>query len=288
MRTAKVWMTRARRWLGESMLARRTAGAILHGYLVIVATIGFFALLSALPGMRIDTFDIQGNTAVASDVIAGTIEEIIAKPSLFIVGRDVPAWAPQRSIAAAIYALDPRIRDVSVSGRFSQTLDVQIFEETAALLWCGADVPTSTPSSEECWFATERGEIYSEAPDYGADAPYPIFYTTPAPIFDDPYPRAHEYPLGYLIADPTTMGRLKTLSAALSERGYMVTRIGVTPDADVIVLTKEGIRFLFSLSRNILEDMKRLEALEEVMEVRKDSAPFEQVDLRFDTKIYYR
>jgi hypothetical protein len=270
------------------MLVRHATSGILHGYLIIVGVVGFLALLSAFPGMRIHAFEITGNNAVKSDIVARAIEDIIGRPSLFIVGTDVPVWAPQQSIAASIYALDPRIRDVSVSGRFSRTLKVEIIEESPAMLWCGSDVPTSTPASQSCWFASDRGEIYAEAPDYGGEAPYPIFYTTPAPIFNDPYPREHEYPVGYVIADPTTMDRLNTLSSALSERGYQVTHVGVTQDADVVVFTKEATRFLFSLSRNILEDMKRLEALEGAMQVRKDTSPFTQVDLRFERKVYYR
>jgi len=260
---------------------------LLHGYLLCVGVVGFFALLSAFPSVRIHAFAIEGNASLGVDAVTRVIEENLARPFAGVVGMDVPIWAPQERIAASIYALDSRVRDVDVSGRFSRTLSVNITEEVPAMLWCGSDVPTSTEAWEgDCWFANGEGTIYAQAPTYQG-VPYPKFYTTPAPIFADPYPRTHEYPLGYLIADETTMERLKSLSDALPERGYQVSAVGVTSDADVIVFTKEGTRFIFALSRNILEDMRRLEALREALRVKNDETPLTEVDLRFATKIYF-
>jgi hypothetical protein len=226
-------------------------GALLHSYLIIVGALGLLGLFSAIPGMRIDTMMIEGNTAVSTENITQAVESVFAKPFAFVVARDIPLWAGQETIAAAVYALDSHIRDVEVSGRFSRTLSVSITEESPVMLWCGSDVPTSTVKGEDvCWFANAEGVIYSQAPEY-PNAPYVKFYTTPAAIFSEPYPRAHEYPSGYAVADATTRERLSIFSDALPERGFRPTHIGVTADADVVVFTTEGTQFLFSLSRNI-------------------------------------
>ncbi len=287
MTMPRVWMSRVRRWSADSRPFHVLASVLLHGYLIIVGVVGTLALISAIPGARIDTFLIEGNDTISTDVLTHSIEERLREPFLVLVGRDVPIWAPQETIAASVYALDPHVRDVSVSGRFSRTLKVNITEEIPAMLWCGSDVPTSTTQFLPCWFANDRGTIYARAPEY-PDAPYPKFFTTPAPIFFDPYPRTHDYPLGYVIADGTTMGHLKTLRDALPERGYEVVALGVTEDADVVVFTKEGTRFLLSLSRSILEDMRRFESLREALRTKEELVTFTEVDLRFDTKIYYK
>lgn len=287
MRRVAVWMSKMGRWAKDTRPFRYILTAVLHSYLLGVSLIGFFALLSAFPSFRIAEFLIIGNSAVNNEAIITTIEETLRHPFAFIVRRDVPLWAPQESIAASVYAIDSHVYNVAVSGRFSRTLSVVITEEKPAMLWCGNSVPTSTNSGgAPCWFANEHGTIFAKAPEY-LDAPYLKFYTTPAPIFNDPYPRSHEYPLGYVIADRTTMNRLQSLSDALPERGYQVSAMGVTNDADVVVFTQEGTRFLFGLSRNILEDMKRLEALREALLVKNDETVLSEIDLRFATKIYF-
>jgi len=287
MTAPKVWMSRIQRWSAESRPLHSVFSILLYGYLILATAVGFFAIISEIPSARINSFIVEGNETLSTDLITRTIEEELKKPFLFLVGRDVPLWAPQETIAASIYALDPHVRDVSVSGRFSRILKVSITEEVPTMLWCGSDVPTTTIEAAPCWFANERGTIYAQAPQY-PDAPYPKFYTTPAPIFFDMYPRVHEYPIGYAIADETTMRHLKTLRDALPERGYQVVSVGVTEDADVVVFTKENTRFLFSLSRNILEDMRRFESLREALRVKEETNTFTEVDLRFDTKIYYK
>lgn len=288
MDTVGVWAQKGKGFLKKVKLLSRTLGLLLHGYLIVFGFIGFFALLSVIPAFRINTFSITGNTAIETDIVISTIEEVLSPPFAFFIERDIPLWAPQERLAAAIYALDPRIRDVSVKGRFSRTMSVEIIEEEPAMLWCGSDVPTTTPhTTTDCWFANREGVIYARAPEY-LDAPYIKYFTTPVPIFSPAFPRTHEYPAGYVIADETTMNRLALFFDALPERGYRATDLGVTVDADVVVYTAEGTRFLFGLSRDIPEDMKRLEALQQALRVKGDETPLSQVDLRFETKIYYQ
>ncbi len=272
----------------ESPILADVLGGIFHGYLLLVAGIGLFGLFSSIDGVRIHTFAVEGNAVVPSERIIDASESVISRKLAFIVGRDIPFWAPHQSVAATVYALDPHIREVSVGGRFSRTLSIKVVEETPAMLWCGSDVPREEAKATlGCWYANERGTIYAEAPEYMI-SPYRKFFTTPTPIFYDPYPRAHEYPLGYVIADEITMGRLTVLADALSERGYQATALGVNADADVVVFTEEGTRFLFSLSRDIGDDMKRIEALREALKIKKESMIFKEVDLRFGAKIYYQ
>jgi hypothetical protein len=287
MRRARIWAARIGAWGAKHQALSRIFGFFLYGYLVLAGVVGFFGLLSAIPSLRVDAFSVEGNAVISTNKVIENAEAVLKRPFAFVVGRDVPFWVPQKEVAAMVYALDPHVKSVSVDGRFSRTLSVTITEESPSMLWCGTTVPDVPGAGDVCWFANERGTIYAEAPQYPS-APFLKFYTTPAPIFFDQYPRSHEYPSGYAIADETTMTRLRLIADALPERGYAVSAVGVTLDADVVAFTAEGVRFLFSLSRDVTEDMRRLEALREALQVRGEVTELSQVDLRFGEKVYYR
>jgi cell division septal protein FtsQ len=283
----KVWR-RLQRWEEIHRIVHSTVTVIAHGYLLVVMGIGVIALLSNFSANRIQFLSVEGNRVVSSSSVVQAIERVFETPAALIVRRDLPLWAPHEEIAAAIYALDPHIHEVAIAGRFSRTLHVAVTEESPAMLWCEASQGESTTTeSQTCWFANDEGKIYANAPAY-TEPPFPVYRTTPAPIFHDQYPREHIYPIGYMIADETTMDRLSTLSQALSERGYQVRDFTVTDDADVMLRTKEGTEFLFSLARDILSDMKRFEALRDALSEKGESAPLKKIDLRFDTKVYYQ
>ena len=141
--------------------------------------LGIAALLAGVvvalrhPALQVHEILVEGNETIDPEDVAvfireemqGTVLHIFPRTSIFIISTSTL----EREIGQQF----PRIANVQVRHKGVDGLSVKIAEHTEKYLWCA--------SSEQCFFMTEEGIVFAEAPFFSGDAYERIFWGQKAP-----------------------------------------------------------------------------------------------------------
>jgi len=273
-------------------LKRKRRKAILNKVLILLLGFtAFFILLvflSRLNNLNITEIQITGNKITETEILRTTIEQQISKKYLWLFPKTNILIYPQNSIKNELLDKFKRLKDLRLSVKSNNILEVSLVERTAKYTWCGIIPPTQTNTEiQKCYFLDEDGYLFDEAPYFSGEV-YFKFYG-PVNLNTAGIPSGSyffESNFKQLISFKNTLENmnLKPISLYLKENGDM--EISLSPGktssiGPLIIFNKDSD--LKKMAEN-LQAALSTEPLKSKFKNRYSSLQY--IDLRFGNKVY--
>jgi hypothetical protein len=164
-------------------LKRRRRKAILYKFLLyffgVVVVFILLGFLSCIKNLNISDVEISGNSVLETEALQNVVKEQIAGKYLWLFPKTNILFYPQNKIKNELQNKFKRIKDITLSIKKNNTLEVSLTERTAAYTWCGATLPLLRggvgEGFEQCYFMDRGGYIFDEAPFFSGEV-YFKFY----------------------------------------------------------------------------------------------------------------
>ena len=128
------------------------------------------------PQFKVTTIEIEGNKTILSMDIQQTVREYLDTKILWILPRDTVFLTNTHSIERAVNKKYPRIYNVETIIKKGTEVLVTVEEREPHSLWCKNENYESD-FDEECFFADQKGYIYTKAP-YFSEGVFEKIYTS--------------------------------------------------------------------------------------------------------------
>lgn len=231
-------------------------------------------ILIRLPGLRVREIEVEG-TIVADpqevslfvgSQIEGTVLRVFPKSSMLLV--------PTATIGKKLLKQFPRFAAADVRRKGVRGLSVSVVEREGAFLWCRVQ--------DDCFFMTDEGIVFAQAPFFSGDAYEKIFYGEQAELPFSPLPG------GLLELVHTLRDRLPTI-------GIVPTQYRIVSDHQIdIVFSHYGSEATLMIDQTndidkTLEDLATGLATDPLKEqFHNEKKVLEYLDARFANKIVYK
>lgn len=265
-------------------------------YKILILLLGFSAIfillayLSRLNSLNIAEIQISGNKVLETETLKMTIEEQISKKYLWIFPKTNILIYPQNSIKNELLDKFKRLKDLSLSIKTNNILEVSLIERTAKYTWCGPTPSiesTQAKDDQKCYFLDEDGYIFDEAPYFSGEV-YFKFYG-PVNLSTTGIPSGSyffESNFKQLISFKNTLENmdLKPISLYSKENGDM--EISLSPGKTSSV----GPLIIFNKNSDLKKVAENLQAalftepLKSKFKTKYSSLQY--IDLRFGNKVY--
>lgn len=256
--------------------------------LVIVLLIGGLVYVLRLPSVRISSVEVVGNKVIDKDDVVEVVEKTISGMYLFVIPKNNLLIYPSRELLSELENAFPRAEYITTSLE-GQKLIVEMKERGGRFLWCG-DVPTDTPTEEECYFTDGRGYIFDRAP-YFSDGVYLKIYGSRQ--------SKDEHIVGSTLMDEQAFLKVVNLRAVLYDAGVQSTALYLKEDGDyefhLAHSPDEGVthpKILFSknsdfatIANNLISALQN-EPLKTDFKDKYSSLMY--LDARFDNKVFFK
>jgi len=225
----------------------------------------FFSVLSFVSYVDVFQFKeikVNGAITLSDTYIRSTVEQLLVQPKAFVFSRNNIILYPKDAIASAVFAYNPRIKNVVVSGGL-HSLTITIQERTFEALWFDQD--------NQCSYVDKEGLIYEKATS-----------TPSATMFKF---------TGYIEQNHVPyFTNAITFVRGLSQFSMHATSLNITPEADGEVLTTEGFTIKIALAQNPTDRLDVLKMLltDQTLKEKIESKKLEYIDIRFGNKVYYK
>jgi len=207
--------------------------------------------------------------SVALRALKGTWAFLIPRSNVALVSRD--------SIEEDIKTRFPIVASVDVETRGLRSLVVTINERSPDFLWC-----RGASSDSECYAVDNQGLVFTrvDAAEYPAHTRfYGFFVDTLSPIgqrylLPDDFEELHTFLGALKVVD------LEAKSVTRSDEGKF--RIALRRGSEIIVDTDTDLSRALANISSLLSDQELRELF------GKTPLPFEYIDLRLDSKVFYK
>ncbi|MFA5095189.1 MAG: hypothetical protein WC447_00800 [Candidatus Paceibacterota bacterium] len=256
-------------------------------FLLILVLVGL-SFLSKWEKVNINNIQISGNKVVETKMIEDIAKEKIAGNFLWVLPKTNFLLYPKGEIKKELADKFKRLKDISISIKNLQTLDISLTERTALYTYCGTMPPELNNSEIEiqnnnkCYFMDDSGYIFDEAPYFSGEV-YLKFYGTAS--------------FGSYFSQPI-FGKLILLKETLEKIAIKPVIFYVQDNGDIEM-------FLSSTSESqlgpkiILKTDSDFEKVAENLQTVLGTEPFKSdfknkyssllyIDLRFGNKVYYK
>ena len=253
-------------------------------FLGFAAVLALAVYLSRLPGINIESIEVEGASIVESGAIRTTTQEKISGKYLWLIPRTNVLFYPKKKIVEALTSQYKRLGEINLSIKNNRVLLVVVTEHQPLYTWCGVDLLMDTEAPRQCYFLDKDGYIFDEAPYFSGDV-YFKFFGSQGINSENPTGSyfAQEYfqSLTLFKQNLETQG-LKPVIFFLKEDGDAELYLsGIkNPKPKILLRTDADME---NLAGN-LEAALRTEPLKTRFE--KEYSKLEYLDLRFDNKVY--
>jgi hypothetical protein len=261
------------------------------GYAILVSYFLYLSVvwITARPSLWITDVEIEGAHAVSADSIADIAKEQLNGILLYHIRTDNEFLYPKEEVIEEVMSLSPRIAHVSVDFTGRHTLRVAVTEFTPNFLFCMAsDLALASSTSidrqpKDCYFADEKGYVYSEAPEYLG---YP-FVAIIASTSEEAV--THATPVGTHALSEEEYARIRSFIDDLSRAGLSTHSVTLMPDHDVEIEVGMPWKLLWTTTRDPEASFRNLGVvLDSLAASPSKGKDVTQIDLRFGNKIFYR
>ncbi len=281
-----------------SELKKRRQRAILNK--ILIASFGFlviFILLvysSRLSSLNIAEIQIGGNKVTDTEMIKAVVQEQIAGKYMFLFPKTNILFYPQNTIKNELENKFKRLKDINLSIKNNQILEVSLAERNAKYTWCGTNSPENIGPTEinadnqKCYFLDEDGYIFDEAPYFSGEV-YFKFYGLPAQA------GSTLNPLGSYFSKQN-FKELITFKDILIDIELKPMALYVTNNGDMeIFLSRKNTngtmpKIIFKANadfKNITENLQAALNTEPLQSKFKNKySSLQYIDLRFGNKVY--
>jgi cell division septal protein FtsQ len=242
----------------------------LVGSLSVTTYVLFFS-----PYLQITNIEIQGNQELSSEELIQKIQESLQGKYLGVIPKNNFLFVSQKNIKNILVNDFKKIREVSFSKKFPDSIDVNIDERKALLIWC---------SNEKCYLMDESGTPYSEA-DFNS----PEFLQNHLLKINDTSGR--DVLLGEKIIEPAFESYVISAKDELKTVGFEANGEYSTPSRmaeEIRIKTVQGPDLYFSTQFPLASAMSSMATV-----LKKEIDPqaqgeIEYFDLRNDGKVFYK
>jgi cell division septal protein FtsQ len=246
---------------------------------ILIGLLGFLAIffsavyLSGLNSLNINNIEISGNKVVDTEAIKTIVKQQLAGKYLWFFPKTNILLYPENSIKNALQNKFTRLKDINLSLKNNNILQISVDERTPEYLWCGENLPSLGGGSEQCYFMDENGYIFDEAPYFSGEV-YFKFYGEIGPNFQ----------------------QLISFKNILINMGLKPVALAATNDRDIQIFLSGGTS-LATAPKIILRADADFEKVAENLETALQNEPLqskfknnysklEYIDLRFENKVY--
>ncbi len=256
--------------------------------LLVCLLVGSMVYISRLQSLKISSVEVVGNKVIDSDEVNDIVTKTLSGNYLFVFPKNNFLIYPNRELLNVLETTFPRAEYITTSLE-NQKLIIEMKERGGRFLWCG-EIPTETPTEEECYFTDGRGYIFDKSP-YFSDNVYLKIYGIRE--------SGSESIVGSKILSEEAFLKVVNLRAVLYEKGVQSTRLFLKPDGDyefyLAHSSDEGVtrpKILFSKNSDFLTIANNLiSALENEplkTDFKEKYSSLLYLDARFDNKVFFK
>lgn len=184
-------------------IRRRIIAIVVLAFMVIVGIV----LVMRLPFLRIQKTEVLGNQLIDREVLEAHVKDVLDEKYALVIPRSNTFFVPTERIKNELMVSYPRIEEIRIKIR-GQVLEIQIDEREGKYLWCGGELASPLEVQSTCYYADNKGYLFSEAP-YFSPGVYFTFYGGSMDALLDP--------IGATFLEPKDFATLLDLRAELDE-----------------------------------------------------------------------
>jgi cell division septal protein FtsQ len=243
---------------------------LLIGFIAVTTYVLFFSQY-----LQIINVEVSGTKELNASDIKQKIEATFQEKYFGVISKNNFMFVSQKNISNDLMSDFKKIRTVSVTKKFPDSVSVNIDERKALLIWC---------SLEDCYLLDEKGAAYLQA-DFNSPE---VVQNNLLKITDA---SGREVAIGDNVVDQEYEKYALGISDALKSVGLDVTGEYLTLSRmsdEIRVKTMQGPEILLSMQFPISSSMETLASVlkKEITDDKKGE--IEYIDLRNENKVFYK
>ncbi|MEI7890739.1 MAG: FtsQ-type POTRA domain-containing protein [bacterium] len=243
---------------------------LLISFIAVTIYIVFFS-----PYLKISNIVVAGAKELDNAQLQAVVGVSLDGKYLGIIPRNNFLFISQGKVEKILSQNFKKIKTIKVSKRFPDSVDINIEERNALLVWC---------SNEKCFMLDENGIAYSEA-DFSSQE---LIQNNLLQIVDK---SGKEVEIGSDIVDFSYEQYMLGIKDQLAKIGFEIIDQYFTPSRmaqEINVKTSQGTEFYFSTQYSLEGAMKTLETIfkKEITGDKKNNVAY--FDLRNENKVFYK
>ncbi len=266
-------------------IRRRIVGIVFLTFLLIVG----LGMATRLPFLLIQSIEVKGNELIDSDLLEAKAQTVLDENYAFVIPKRNTFFVPTLRIKNDLMLAYPRIEELDIKIR-GHVLEINIQEREGKYLWCGGALSDSLELGSTCYYADNKGYLFSEAP-YFSPGVYFTFYGGSMDALLDP--------IGSTFLNAEDLMTLLTLRSTLDVLGLQVEFANVTsetmfelylrPVSDTQSVRTKVIARFDDDPKTLIKNLKAALANPGFQSEYTDKkANLLYFDLRFPNKVYYK
>lgn len=263
-------MRRKRNILGSSkkLGRKRIIKKMIFGFLILIFIFGCATAFFNISYLRIKKVSLEGNSSLSTEKILSEVSDYLKGKYFHIFPRDNILILPKEAIISNLLSKFPRMKEVSLTKNFPDSISVKIKERQQEAILC---------INEECAFIDENGYVFEKAPYFSGDVYLKFFderESSPGTI-------------GLQLIPEEQFKKLIDFKDLVSRENIKISKI---------ILKKEGI-YEIDISEGwyiLLNEQNEPKISYENLKITLDSKVkenrqnLEYIDLRFGNKVFYK
>lgn len=236
----------------------------------------------------ISTVHIDGVQTIETAAISQEVTSALAGAyALGIIPKTNTLFYPKGEVLKQLREKWPEIEDLHVARQGAQAVSVLVRERQPHYIWCSApDIPAHESHGDTaCLYADENGYLYSVAPQLTSlDARSPTMYknTMPHPLIVSM--TDEEKGIRDIVLPADLFKKLTTYIEQVEPLVNAPVRVVyIRPEHQAEAVLNSGLRILFTLDQDSSLALTNLGLF-----LKKQSGPFEYVDIRYSNKVYFK
>ncbi len=250
---------------------------LMLGFFVVCAGLSYVSRINRL---NINKIEVTGNKVLDAETIKKAVQEKITGNYLWILPRTNVLLYPENKVKSELLNNFKRIKDITLSIKDRNTLEVSISEREAKYIWCGKQADLE--DEQQCYFMDENSFIFDEAPYFSGEV-YFKFYGSAS--------------VGSYFSQQN-FEQLISFKKALENFGLKPAGLTILNNGDIKMLLSPGSssstqpEIIFKKDANLEKVAENLEAAlttEPLQSKFKNKyASLLYIDLRYGNKVYYK
>ncbi len=263
---------------------RRTVVLVLVGVLFVI---GGIVYLQNIPKFQITKIEVQGTHVISPIEVEETVRDTLVGKYAHLVPKTNALIYPKKKVAEVVTLKYPRAESMTVTHSAWDTLTISIVERESVYLWCGDSVTSETVNGKNCYFADDRGFLFSKAPYFSG-----IVYLK---MFGGLSGDGNEI-VGKHILDRETFDKMLKFVESVKTLDVIPHGLVFYPNGERALLLstelsedKQKIIFTGDATDTVLENLTAALAgdpLKKDFKEKFDSLRY--IDLRYPNKVYYK